>query len=126
MWFDNAIGCEKIKFMFNNELSINSVQVIDLIIEGNCNVIFKLKCLDMPDFIPKKWKEKQASAIYLVLKFTDVSNLSIHGLLPGLTLTPSIVSGTQVSEIFIDTGQARLHCTSRWLFIEDLSPYFGD
>ncbi|BEN63819.1 hypothetical protein SMKC072_16410 [Serratia marcescens] len=33
MWFENAIGKEKIKFMFNNELNIKNIEVDNLSLE---------------------------------------------------------------------------------------------
>ncbi|WP_129543896.1 MULTISPECIES: Imm50 family immunity protein [Serratia] len=126
MWFENAIGKEKIKFMFNNELNINDVEVDNFSLERFSDLKFRFYCKDIPKKYPEKWNEEGFNALSLVVTFGDVIKLDVTGSRVGFFCTPIISSLKEFSEITIKHHDLDFYCKAKFLTIESITPYIDE
>lgn len=121
MWFNSAIGSDKVKFMFDNELILSDMILVDFFIERQTDLKLKFICRRLPAKIPKKWVVSNVSSFFLVVKFGDVFESEIIGRKYDFTCSPSIISAKDRSEIIINSGEFKLHCVSKFLTIESIT-----
>lgn len=126
MWFDNAIGKEKIKFMFGDELSIESIEVDSFSFERFSDVTFRFFSRNVPSHYPKKWNESKFNALSMVITFGDIVELDVKGVGIGFFCSPEIISGESYSEIKICNEKLNLYCKSKFLTIESITPYLDE
>lgn len=79
MWFQNALGKEKIQFMFNNELDVKLVELHGFSMECFSDLKFKFICKNIPKKYPEKWNKESFNAISLVITFENITQLDITG-----------------------------------------------
>lgn len=126
MWFQNAIGKEKIKFMFDNELSIQRIEVDSFSLERFSDLKFHFFCNEIPKKYPKKWNETGFNALSLIITFGDVIQLNVIGSRVGFFCSPIINSLSDYSEITIKNSDLDFYCRSRFLTIESITPYIDE
>lgn len=126
MWFRNALGKEKIQFMFNNELSIQSVEISSFSLERFSDLKFNFYCKEIPSKYPGKWSKEGFNALSLVVTFGDVIQLDITGSRVGFFCSPIINSLKDYSEIKIKHNDLNLYCKSKFLTIEGVAPYIDE
>lgn len=126
MWFQNAIGKEKIKFMFDNELSIQRIEVDSFSLERFSDLKFHFFCNEIPKKYPEKWNETGFNALSLIITFGDVIQLNVIGSRVGFFCSPIINSLNDYSEITIKNSDLDFYCRSRFLTIESITPYIDE
>ncbi|PWC09220.1 hypothetical protein B4923_20625 [Brenneria roseae subsp. americana] len=126
MWFGHAIGKEKIQFMFDNELSIQHVEVGSFSLERFSDLKLHFFCNDIPKKIPEKWRGAGFNALSLVIVFGDVTQLNVVGSKVGFFCSPLINSSSDHSEITIKNSDLDFYCRSRFLTIESITPYIDE
>ncbi|MFO6296775.1 Imm50 family immunity protein [Rahnella selenatireducens] len=126
MWFQNAIGKEKIEFMFNNEFNIQPIEINFFSLGRFSDLNFHFCCKNLPKKHPEKWDKKRFNALNLVVTFGDVIKLDISGSRVGFFCSPTIVSLKDYSEIKIKCDDLNLHCKSKFLTIEEITPYLDE
>ncbi|QGU89712.1 hypothetical protein GN242_13065 [Erwinia sorbitola] len=126
MWFQSALGKEKIQFMFNNELSIESVEINSFSLERFSDLKFNFYCKGMPKKYPEKWNGEGFNALSLVITFGGLIQLNIIGSRVGFFCSPIINSLKDYSEIRIKNNELDLYCKSKFLTIEGVTPYIDE
>lgn len=126
MWFQNALGKEKIQFMFNNELDIQLIEIHSFSMESFSDLKFDFICKNIPKKYPKKWSEGDFNALKLVITLGDIIQLDIKGTKIGFFCSPIIMSTLEFSEIKIKHDDLNLYCKSKFLTIEKIIPYLDE
>ena len=126
MWFENAIGKEKIQFMFNNELNIENIEVDNFSLERFSDLKIRFYCKNIPKKHPEKWSKEGFNALSLVVTFGDVIQFDFTGSRVGLFCSPIIKSQKEHSEITIKHKDFDLYCKARFLTIEGVTPYIDE
>lgn len=123
MWYKNAIGKEKIQFMFNNEFDFELFELYSISLEKNSELKCNLKCKGIPKTYPKKWDKLEFNALSLEITFNEIIQLNMSGTKIGFFCLPIMNSLIDYSEITIKHKEFQLYCKSKFLTIEDISPY---
>lgn len=126
MWFENAIGKEKIKFMFNNNFNIKNIEVNNFSLEHFSDLKIRFYCNDIPKKYPIKWNEEGFNAMSLVVTFGDVIQFNVTGSRVGFLCSPIINSLKEFSEITIKHHGFYFYCKARFLTIESITPYVDE
>lgn len=126
MWFEYAIGNEKIRFMFDNEFSLDSIQLDSFRLHYYSTLQLHFLCKNMPDIYPEKWKKEKINAISLILNLGDILYLEVKGKEVGFICSPDIVTGKEKSSIKIINNDFHLQCESKFLTIESITPYIDE
>ncbi|WP_323840658.1 Imm50 family immunity protein [Photorhabdus africana] len=123
MWFDNAIHKEKIKFMFNNELSIDDVEFENFIYHDFSILRIQLRGKKLPVTVPKKWSKNIYNSLSIILTLGNVSTLNVNGGKVGFECTPIIKSTREETTLTIENKDFYLHCVAGFMTIDDITPY---
>lgn len=126
MWFQNALGKEKIQFMFNNELDIQLLEIQEFSMKDFSDLKLKFICKNVPKKHPEKWGKEGFNALSLVITFGDITQLNITGSKIGFFCSPTITSLPTYSEINIEHDDLRLYCKSKFLTVEGITPYLDE
>lgn len=126
MWFQNALGKEKIQFMFNNELDIQSIELYSFSMEHFSDLKFNFVCKNLPKKHPEKWNKNNFNALSLMIIFGDIIQLNITGSNICFHCSPIITSSIDYSEIKIEHNDLKLYCRSKFLTIEEIIPYLDE
>ncbi|WP_144815950.1 MULTISPECIES: Imm50 family immunity protein [Enterobacteriaceae] len=126
MWFDNALGKEKIEFMFGGELSLQSVEVSSFSFERFSDVTFQFYSRNIPSSYPEKWSKSKFNALSVVITFGGIIELDVKGNGIGFICSPEISSSESHSEIKICSNQLYINCKSKFLTIESITPYLDE
>jgi len=126
MWFDNALGKEKIKFIFGGELSLQSVEVSSFSFERFSDVTFQFYSRNIPSSYPEKWSKSKFNTLSVVITFGGVIELDVKGKGIGFICSPEISSSENHSEIKICSNQLYINCKSKFLTIESITPYLDE
>ncbi len=126
MWFKNAIGKEKIQFMFDNELNIQNIEISSFSLERFSDLKIHFFCKEIPKKHPEKWKKDGFNALSLVINFGDVIHLNATGSRIGFSCSPEINSFENYSEIKIKNNELDFYCKSNFLTIESITPYIDE
>ncbi|ETS33642.1 hypothetical protein BB987_14850 [Photorhabdus temperata] len=123
MWFDNAIHKEKIKFMFNNEFSLDCVELENFLFYtySSLRVVFHNK--NIPKIFPNKWINNEFNSLTLVLDFGNIIHFECKGNNLGFECSPIIESIEGKTSLIIINNDFYLHCISEFLTIDDITPY---
>lgn len=79
MWFEHAIFKEKIKFMFNNELSIENVELDTVLYYSISMLRVRLNSRVLPAITPEKWEKVKFNSLSITLEFGNVSQFECKG-----------------------------------------------
>lgn len=126
MWFDNALGKEKIRFMFGGELSLQSVEVSSFSFERFSDVTFQFYSRNIPSSYPEKWTKSQFNALSVILTFGGVIELDVKGNGIGFICSPEIFSGESYSAIKICSKELNINCKSNFLTIVSITQYLDE
>jgi len=126
MWFENAIGKEKIKFMFDNELCTQDIEIYNFSLERFSDLKFRFFLKNIPKKHPDKWSKEGFNAISMEITFGDVIQLDITGSRVGFSCSPEIISLKDCSEIKIEHESLSLYCKSKFLTIDAITPYIDE
>jgi len=126
MWFENAIGKEKIQFMFKNELDIKSIEVDSFSLERFSDLKFIFFCKHVPKTHPEKWGKVKFNALKIEITFGDVIQMNVSGTRVGFICSPMIKSSNNYSEIKIQHDSLELYCKAKFLTIEGIYPYVDE
>lgn len=126
-WFDLAYGNEKIKFMFNNEISLEDVEFEKLIFSNVSCITFYFKIKKIPKTIPEKWKKREFNALYLTLTFVGRVGgveLTLQGNRIGFVCSPIINKVDNGVQIIIDNKDGfHLSCTAEIFRIQPIETF---
>ncbi|WP_436876414.1 Imm50 family immunity protein [Siccibacter turicensis] len=123
MWFEHAVFNEKIKFMFNNELSIENVEVEDFLYYSTSMLRIGMKTKTLPKTTPDKWKKNKFNSLSITLEFGNVRRFECRGGDIGFECTPIIVSNKEKTLLTIENENFYLYCESDFMTIKDISPF---
>jgi hypothetical protein len=126
MWFKNAIGKEKIQFMFDNELHMQYVEIDSISLERFSDLKLKFLLKGMPLKHPEKWDKEEFNALNVEVTFGDLIQLNITGSRVGFFCSPVINSLSEYSEIKIEHKNLTLYCRAKFLTINSISPYIDE
>lgn len=126
MWFQNALGKEKIQFMFNNELDMQSIELYSFSMERFSDLKFNFVCKNIPKKYPEKWNKDHFNALSLIITFGDIIQLDVTGTKICFYCSPIITSSLDCSEIKIEHEDLKLYCRSKFLTIEEINPYLDE
>lgn len=126
MWFQNAIGKEKIQFMFHNELMIENIEIGSFSLERFSELKFHFYSNNIPKNYPEKWNKEGFNALSLLISFGDIIQLDVTGSRIGFFCSPIINSFKEYSEITIKHGDLDIYCRARFLTIEGITPYMDE
>jgi hypothetical protein len=122
MWFESAIGKEQVEFMFGGEFSLVDVQLENIFLHRMTSLRFQLICKNIPEIVPRKWKEKGFNVINLVFSMGEIHSLDIQGCKVGFICTPEIRSFPEKTILRIENDDLKLNCEARFLTIEGFTP----
>lgn len=125
MWFDHASGKEKIKFMFNNELSVDEIEFKNFLFNGDL-VRFQFVIKKIPKVYPKKWDAENFNAISLVFSFVNINKFEFHGRKANFFCSPTFFSVTGRSVIEFKSEDFYLYCDAEFISIDGVSPYIDE
>ena len=77
-WYEYIFFKEKLKYLFDNELSPDNLYIDSFNIYERVAVI-NFITMNIPQKYPKKWKSESFNAIIFRLTFSDLTNFSIQG-----------------------------------------------
>jgi len=123
MWLKNAHGKEKVKFMFNNELSLDdSLLALFLYYDSS---IFRIEFhVDkIPILIPEKWKKHKYDFISVKIEFCSVNKLSISGGNLGFRCSPVFSWDNEKPALSIKENNFSLCCIAESMFIGEITPF---
>ncbi|MCE0826914.1 immunity 50 family protein [Buttiauxella sp. A2-C2_NF] len=126
MWFQHAIGKEKIQFMFDNELSVQHIEINSFCLERFSDLKFHFCCKNIPKKHPEKWDKERFNALSLVVTFGDIIEFDITGSRVGFFCSPIINSFKDYSEIKLKCNELSLYCRAKFLTIEGITPYIDE
>lgn len=120
MWFDFMHGREKIKFMFNNELSLDDSEFENLLFYDISRVRLSFNIKKIPD----KWKKIKFNGLSMTLELIGIHNLTLNGNQVGFICSPSINKNNN-NLIFTITNKEEffLSCTTELIIIDSIKPY---
>lgn len=122
MWFENAIGKEQIKFMFNGEFSLVDVQLENIFLHEMTSLQLQFLCKNIPKSIPEKWRGKGFNSISLVFSVGEIISLDIRGNKVGFICTPEIRSFPGKTILCIESNNLKINCEARFLIIDGFTP----
>lgn len=126
MWFKNAVGREKILYMFNNELSIQNIEFFGFSMDYFSTLKFQFYSKEIPSNYPEKWTKESFNALSLIITLGDLIHLDVTGTRVGFFCSPQISSSIECSEIRIKHGDFHLYCKAKFLSIESITPYIDE
>jgi len=126
MWFQNALGKEKIQFMFNNELDIQVVEIHGFSMENFSDLKFNFICKKIPKKYPEKWNKDIFNALNFDITFENITQLDITGSRIGFFCSPIIKSSPNLAEIKVEHNSFKLYCSSDFLTIGEIVPYLDE
>ena len=124
MWFDFAHGKEKVKFMFNNELSLNESEFENFLFYDNSKIRMCFNTKHIPKKTPEKWSGLEFNGLSITLILVGINKLSLQGGRVGLTCSP-VIERVGGEIIFSITGENGFHllCAAEIIVIDSIEPY---
>lgn len=125
MWLDHLQGREKIKFMFNDELSLDDSEFENLLFYDLSKVRLCFKVKNIPKKTPEKWKQIKFNGISITLELIAINNLILNGNRVGFMCSP-LIHQENNKFIFTITNKEEFFfsCTTDVIFIDSIYPYW--
>jgi len=124
MWFDFVYGKEKIKFMFNNELSLDDAEFESFLFYDLSKIRMCFNTKHIPKKIPSKWEGIEFNALSITLILVGINNLNLRGGRVGFTCSPVIEKIDDEIIICIDNGnELHLTCAAEIIVVDSIDPY---
>jgi len=125
MWFEHAIGREKINFMFDNEFSLIDLELISFSFNySSVHLVFS--CRNIPKKYPVKWEKDGFNSLVLNITLSGVIDFESKGNNVMFTSNPIIETTKDYSFLKIDSPELYLFCRAKFLNIDDIKPYVDD
>jgi hypothetical protein len=125
MWFEHALGKEKIKFMFDNSFSLSDLELISFSFNhSNVHLIFSSKTI--PNKYPEKWNEDGFNSLVLNITLSGIVQFESKGTNVMFTSTPIVETTKECSIVKIESPELYLYCKAKFLTIDDIKPYIDD
>lgn len=125
MWFENAIGKEKVNFMFGGEFSLSDLELISFSFnQSTLHLSFSSRRI--PKVHPEKWDKEEYNSLIIFFTFSDIIEFESKGNNVMFTSTPKITTTKNFSSIEIEADVMKIYCKSRFLTINDIKPYVDD
>jgi hypothetical protein len=126
MWFENAVGKEKIRFMFGGEFSLADVQLESICLHQMRNLQLQFLCKNIPKVFPDKWRGSGFNAISLVLSLGEIICLDIRGSRVGFLCTPEVRYISEKTVLCLGSDDLNLKCEANFLTIDGFTPYIDE
>jgi len=126
MWFEHAIGKEKINFLFNNELSLVDVGLESFYFHSYSTLRFHFICKKIPSSYPEKWNKEGFNSLSLVFNLGEILSFESKGNKVGFICTPDLVTQKDKSSISIFNDDLIINCEAKFLTIEGITPYIDE
>ncbi|WP_192903296.1 Imm50 family immunity protein [Photorhabdus khanii] len=123
MWFEKAMYKEKIKFMFNNELSIDDSILETFLYHTDSMLRISFHSDKLPKIFPEKWKKNEFNALKIILTFGGVKILEYQGGKIGIRCSPIIESEKEKIILSIKNNEFSIYCVANFMVIDDIIPY---
>lgn len=124
MWFDLAHGKEKIKFMFDNDLSLDDSEFENFLFYDLSKIKISFNTRRIPKKIPDKWRSKEFNGISVVLILVGISDLNLHGSRVGFECLPLIEKKDDKIMFSICNGNNfNLSCSTELIVVDSIEPY---
>lgn len=125
MWFDHANGNEKIRFMFNNELSIERVEFENILFYDLSKVRIVFNSKSIPTTVPEKWKGVNFNAISIGLVFIGLKQLTLSGERIGFECSPELCHSGNITSLRIEDerGVQFMSLSAEAMVIDSIEPY---
>lgn len=124
MWFEHAYGKEKIKFMFDNELSLNGAECESILFYDLSKLRINFRTKHVPKKIPAKWDSQEFNALSVTLTLIGIDKLSLEGERIGFECTPVIEKLSDRILFRVSNGDAfYLSCAAEVIVIDSVEPY---
>ena len=125
MWFEHALGKEKVSFMFGNEFSLLDLELISFSF-GFSSLHLIFSCRNIPKKYPKKWDADGFNSLLLSITLSEIIFFESKGVNVMFASTPVIETNKEYSIVEIESPKLYFHCKSRFLTINDIKPYIDD
>ncbi|NDL01550.1 Imm50 family immunity protein [Photorhabdus bodei] len=126
MWFENAIYKEKIKHMFNNELSIEHVEVEIVSFYAHSSLRLGFHSKNILTTFPDKWNKSEFNALSILLELGDIIHFECKGISLGFECTPTIEYKDNKIHMSIFHNNFYFNCIAQFLTIRDITPYLDE
>ncbi|NUU69216.1 hypothetical protein HQN64_24485 [Enterobacteriaceae bacterium BIT-l23] len=126
MWFQNAMGGDKIRFMFGGDFDIKNIELGSITLERFSDLKINFFHKGLPQNHPEKWDGKGYNALSFIITFGDMVELKLSGSKVGFFCSPKISSMSDFSEIIVNENDLELYCRSKFLTIESIEPYIDE
>ncbi len=124
MWFDFAHGKEKVKFMFNNELSLDGSEFENFLFYDLSKIRMCFNTKYMPKKTPDKWRNIEFNGLSITLILVGINNLNLRGERMGFICSPVIERIGNEIIFSIDSGDDfHLSCAAEVIVIDSIEPY---
>lgn len=124
MWFDFVHGKEKIKFMFNNELSLDDSEFDNFLFYDLSKIRICFNTSHIPKKIPDKWKNIEFNGLSITLTLVGINKLNIRGERVGFICSPVIEKIDDEMIFSIDNGDKfNLSCAAETIVFDSIEPY---
>lgn len=124
MWFDFAHGKEKVKFMFNNELSLDDSELENILFYDLSKIRLCFNTKHVPKSIPDKWRNIEFNGLSISLIIIGIIQFDLRGERVGFTCSPQFYSGDNKVILSIENGNKfNLSCTADAIIIDSIEPY---
>ncbi|WP_312045791.1 Imm50 family immunity protein [Erwinia sp.] len=124
MWLDFIHGKEKVKFMFNDELSLDDSEFENFLFYDLSKIRICFNTKHIPKKIPDKWKKKEFNGLSITLILVGVNRLDLQGNRVGFICSPIIEMINNEVRISISNGDGfNLSCFAELIVIDSIEPY---
>jgi len=124
MWFEHAQFKEKVKFMFNNELSLENVEFENFLFYDIRSFKITFCSKTIPKVVPKKWKESSFNVLTITLNFTNVKEIKCDLKEIGFICNPSIEFIDKDIVVSVNQGENNFKLISEFMFLDEVTPHF--
>ncbi|QNK34215.1 hypothetical protein HF675_09380 [Serratia sp. JUb9] len=127
MWFDYAHGKENIKFMFNNELSLDESELESFLFYDLSKIRICFNTRNIPKKTPDKWKKLEFNGLSIKLTLVGIKELNLQGKRIGFTCTPEIKKPDNKIVFTVNNDEGRyLLCSAEFIVINSIEPYLDE
>lgn len=126
MWFENAMYKEKIKHMFNDEFSIEHIEINTCLFYAHSSLRLGFYSKNIPSVFPAKWKKNEFNALSVTLELGDIIHFECKGTSLGFECTPTIKYIDNKVHVNISHDNFYLNCIAQFLTIRDINPYLDE
>ena len=125
MWYEYAVGKEKINFMFGGDFLLDDLELIAFSFEiSRLHLVFSSR--KIPKKYPRKWDSDNFNSLIINITLSDIIYFESKGFNVMFTSTPTIEIKKEYSTIDINNPKLHLYCKSNYLTINEIKPYIDE